>query len=123
MIAARPFALDDLAGQKSLPHRSIAMVTLLAVLGAAGASAIFAVNPWPALGMRTRNAAGLVVATLIAVALWLSGVTAIWIFPAAWGGALLLLWASQYEVGEDDLIWVRAAAATALVVLLAQFFR
>jgi hypothetical protein len=33
------------------------------------------------------------------------------------------MWASQFEVGADDLVWVRAATSIALVVLLGQFFR
>ena len=99
------------------------MLLFLGVLGAAGASVVYAVNPWPALGARSKNAAGVAVAALIGAALWQAGAAAAWTFPEAWCGAFLLLWASQFEVGPDDLIWVRAVTSTALIVLLAQFFR
>jgi hypothetical protein len=99
------------------------VLLFLSVLGAAGASVAYAVNPWSALAVRSKNAAGIVVAALIGAALWQAGVAAAWTFPEAWCGAFLLLWASQFEVGLDDLTWVRAVAATGLVVMLAQFFR
>ena len=99
------------------------MFMLLVVVGAAGASLLYVVNPWPALGARSKNAAGIAAAVLIGVALWQAGVAAAWIFPEAWCTAFVLMWASQFEVGSDDLIWARAAASTGLVLLLAQLFR
>jgi energy-converting hydrogenase Eha subunit G len=99
------------------------MLLLLSIVGAAGASVVFAVNPSPALGVRTKNAAGMVVAALISIVLWQLGVAAYWMVPGAWCAAFLLLWASQFEISPDDLIWVRAAASTGVVVLLAHFFQ
>jgi hypothetical protein len=99
------------------------MFLFLTAVGAAGAGLLYAVGPWPALGARIKNAAGIVAALLIGVALWQAGVAAAWIFPQAWCAAFLLMWASQFEAGSDDLIWVRATTATVLVLLLAQFLR
>ena len=99
------------------------MLLFLVVAGATGASVVYAVNPWPALGVRSKNAAGIVVAALIGAALWQAGVAAAWTFLVAWYGAFLLLWASQFEVGPNDLTWVRSVTATAVVALMVQFFR
>lgn len=98
-------------------------MTLLTCLGAAGGSVVYAVNPWPTLGVRSKNAAGIGIAALIGLALWQAQVVAAWTLPEAWCGAFLLLWASKFEIGPVDPIWVRAATATALVILLAQLFR
>ena len=108
---------------RTLPSGGIILLLFWSVLGAAGASVVYAVNPSPALGVRSKNAAGVVVAALIGAALWQAGVAGAWTFPEAWCGTFLLLWGSQFEVGLDDLTWVRAVAATGLVVLLAQIFR
>jgi len=99
------------------------MFLFLTVVGAAGAGLLFAVNPWPALGARTKNTAGLVVAALIGAALWQSGIAFAWNFPAAWFAASLLMWACQFEVDPEDMVWLRVLTSTGLVVLLTQLFR
>ena len=106
-----------------MPSGGLVLLLLSAVAGAAGASVVYAVNPWPALSMQSRNAAGVAIAALIGAALWQAGVAAAWTFPQAWCGTFLLLWASQFEAGLGDLIWVRGVAATGFVVLMAEFFR
>jgi hypothetical protein len=90
--------------------------------GAAGASLLFAIDTEPALGARAKNAVGFAVATLIGALLWWVGLPWAWTMPLAWYVAFLLLWASHFEVGPNDMIWLRAATAIGLVALLTQFF-
>ena len=98
------------------------MIWLLTIVGAAGAGVLCALDTSPALGARSKNAAGIFAAALIGLALWRAGFTNAWVFSVAWCESFLLLWASTYQVGADDLIWVRVATSTGLVVLTGQFF-
>lgn len=99
------------------------MFLILTVVGAAGAGLLYAINPFPALGARAKNAAGILVAALVGVALSQAGVAAAWTLPEAWCTAFLVLWASNFQVGPDDLVWVRAVTSVGFVALLSQFFR
>jgi hypothetical protein len=109
--------------ERTVPSGGATVLLLWAGLGAGGGSVLYAVNLGPSLGARSKNAAGILLAALVGAILWNTGVSAAWTFPAAWCGAFLLLWASQFEVGTGDLTSVRAVAATALVILMMQFFR
>jgi hypothetical protein len=97
------------------------MFQILTLAGAAGGALFYAINF--GFGPRGRNAAGILIAIAIGLALWLGGVAGAWILPEAWCTTFLLLWASSLQIGPEDLIWVRSAASVGLVVLLAQLFR
>jgi hypothetical protein len=65
----------------------------------------------------------MLLAALAGLALWLAGVPSAWALPEAWGAGFLLMWASGFEVGANDMVWMRVTAATVLVVLMGQFFQ
>jgi hypothetical protein len=99
------------------------MIWLLTFVGAAGAGSLFAVDTSPALGARTKNTAGILVAVLIGLALWHGGIPAAWALPGAWCASFLLMGASAFQVGANDMIWMRVATSTVLVVMAGQFFQ
>jgi hypothetical protein len=99
------------------------LILYACLFGGAGAGLLYAIDMSPALGARAKNAAGVLAAAAIGLAMWLGGAPNAWAFPLAWCAVFLLLWASAFEVGGDDALWARVAASTGLVVMLGQFFQ
>jgi hypothetical protein len=71
------------------------MFMVWVALGAAGAGLVFAVYPWPAPGMRMKNAAWFLAAAAAGLIVWLFEVDKAWSFPVAWYAAFMLLQFSQ----------------------------
>ena len=115
----QPFAVRNAPSATA----DVFMIWLLTLVGAAGAASLHALDTSPALGARTKNAAGLLAAALVGLAMWLAGSPFACVLPAAWGAGFLLMWASTFEVGDNDMVWARVTASTLLVVLMGQFFQ
>lgn len=96
------------------------MAMVWVALGAAAAGLVFALYPWPAPGMRLKNAAWFVVAAAASFIAWLFRVDAVWCFAAAWYATLLLLQLSQRFVAPGKWVVARVLCAVGLVILFAR---
>ncbi len=90
------------------------------VLGVVGAGLVFAVYPWPAPGMRLKNAIWLIVAAAAGLIVWLFGVDSAWSFSAAWYAAFMLLQLSQLIIAPGEWVWGRVLCAAGLVFIVAR---